>query len=385
MFKARTTRTLLTILGMGVGMAAILFLVALGYGIQREMLKTITTADSLLSLDVYPVKVGDYINLETIEKIKLKEEVAHISPVFSTKIQAKYENVVSDAQAEIVDDQFLNLNGTKITDGKGITGENKNGVVISSTFAKLFNKNPVDMIGGELTFSMASPENKSDSKKGKVVNIEKIFTIIGVVDSKENSLYINKEGISEAVNIFEFSQLKIKCRTAEVLEKVKSDVTEMGFYVSAVSDMVKQTDKFFAMVRIVLGFFGMIALIVSSIGMFNTMTVALLERTEEIGIMKAIGAYNKDILAMFVFESTVMGFLGGVCGVILGILGAETFNFLLNIVAKRMGGSAISIFYFPVWFLGFIVLSSTFVGFLTGIIPARKASSTDPLDALRYK
>lgn len=383
MFKARTARTLLTILGMGVGMAAILFLVALGYGIQREMLNTITTADSLLSLDAFPQKSGEYISRETSEEIKSIEGVAVVSPVFTSKIQAKYGTVASDTEAWVIDKNFLGFNGTRIANGSGINDENEEGIVISTTFAKLFNKSPSDMIGENFKFSIFFSENGSE--KSKLIDIDKDYKVIGTVDSKENIVYMNGASLAGIVPISRYSQLKIKCQTNLDIEKVKSKIGEMGFYVSSVSDTVKQMDRFFAIVRVILGFFGMIALLVSSIGMFNTMTVALLERTEEIGIMKAIGAYNGDILAMFVTESTIMGFLGGVCGIILGFLGANAFNLIVNLIAKNMGGSSISLFSFPIWFLGFIVVSSTIVGFFTGIIPAKRASSTDPLDALRYK
>jgi len=134
--------------------------------------------------------------------------------------------------------------------------------------------------------------------------------------------------------------------------------------------------------------FGIVALVVSAIGMFNTMTIALLERTEEIGIMKSIGAsdFTISMISMiFVMESTIMGFLGGVGGVILGFAGGSIFNILTNMVAERFGGKAVSLFYSPTWFILAIIIFAAVVGFITGFIPARRASKIDPLDALRYK
>jgi putative ABC transport system permease protein len=119
--------------------------------------------------------------------------------------------------------------------------------------------------------------------------------------------------------------------------------------------------------------------------MFNTMTVTLLERTEEIGIMKSIGAYDSNILSMFVAESTVMGFLGGVSGVIIAFIEGKIFNFGVNMVATYFGGQKADLFYTPLWLFASIILSAGVVGFLTGIIPAKRASSIDPLEALRYK
>ena len=115
--------------------------------------------------------------------------------------------------------------------------------------------------------------------------------------------------------------------------------------------------------------------------MFNTMTIALMERTQEVGIMKALGASKLDIMYMFVTEAVIMGFLGGVIGLLVGFLGGETFNFLLNLLAKRVGGNAIDIFYTPLWFALTIAGFSTFVGFITGLWPARRAARLHPPEA----
>jgi len=177
----------------------------------------------------------------------------------------------------------------------------------------------------------------------------------------------------------------VKCQSSQLMDKIRTQLTDSGFIVSALTDLITQVDKAFNVIKIILGFFGAIALMVSAIGMFNTMTVTLLERTEEIGVMKSIGASDYDILWMFVFESTIMGFLGGIAGIILGFIGGNIFNLLVNFLAQSLGGEAVSLFYFPGWFLFFILVVATLVGFFTGLIPARKASTTDPLEALRYK
>jgi ABC-type antimicrobial peptide transport system permease subunit len=385
MFKARTSRTLLTILGMGVGIGAILFLVSMGYGIQRALLETITTSDSLLSLDVYPGKTEDAITLDNIENIKQIEGVDIVSPAMDTNIQVKFNGVVSDSMAMIIDSDFMRLNGTKIQSGLEINDNDPNGMLISPTFAKLFEKEASEMLGQEISISLKNYGKEDSQKTGKSVNFTSSYKIIGILDSKDNTAYLNAKSFESVPDAKSYSKLKVKCRDSQSVEAVRGKISESGFIVSALSDIVRQADKVFAIVRIILGFFGMIALLVSAIGMFNTMTVALLERTEEIGIMKSIGAYDSDILAMFVFESTVMGFLGGICGVILGVAGAKLFNFVINLIATNFGGSAVSLFYFPLWFLGFILFSATVVGFFTGIVPAKRASSVDPLDALRYK
>lgn len=379
MFKARTTRTLLTILGMGVGIGAILFLVGLGYGIQKTLLETITTADSLLTLDVYPGEDSRTITRGDIEKIKNIDGVEMISPVTETMGQIKYNNLVSDSKILAVDTEFIKLDGIKLTSGYDINSNEPHGVIISDSLAKIFEKKPQEMLGSHLTIYL------SEKAEQKTEKLEMQVKIVGFVEKKDILVYLNGQILNQDAFGFEYSRLKVKCVSSAILSSVREKITQDGFIVSALTDLIRQVDQAFGVIRIILGFFGAIALMVSAIGMFNTMTVALLERTEEIGIMKSIGASDYDILWMFVFESTIMGFLGGVSGIAIGFIGGQFFNFLVNFLAQRLGGAQTTLLYFPLWFSLFILAVATLVGFFTGVVPARKASATDPLEALRYK
>jgi putative ABC transport system permease protein len=119
--------------------------------------------------------------------------------------------------------------------------------------------------------------------------------------------------------------------------------------------------------------------------MFNTMTVTLLERTKEIGIMRTLGASPNDVKYLFVSESVIVGFLGGVSGIVMGVALGLAVNLFLNIVAGQFGGKSVSLFSFPLTFLAFIAVFSAAVGYLTGIFPAKRAAKLNPLDAIRYE
>lgn len=138
-------------------------------------------------------------------------------------------------------------------------------------------------------------------------------------------------------------------------------------------------------INIILLVFGAVALFVSAIGMFNTMTIALLERAQEIGIMKALGASRQDIRKLFLAESIIIGFLGGMFGIIIGYIGIHAVNTGVNALAKSMGGQMFDLFYIPASFIIFILVFSTAVGLLTGLYPAKRAAELNPLEALRYK
>ena len=186
-------------------------------------------------------------------------------------------------------------------------------------------------------------------------------------------------------SIKEFERLQVRVESSDYLDEIQQKIIEKGFRVTALSKTVDQANKIFQGVQTVLAVFGGIALIVSAIGMFNTMTVTLLERTAEIGIMRTIGASPNNIKVLFLMESIIVGFLGGVIGILFGVIIGKGLNILMNTLASRYGGIAISLFSFPILFLLFIAGFSAIVGFLTGIFPARRAASLNPLDAIRYK
>ena len=166
---------------------------------------------------------------------------------------------------------------------------------------------------------------------------------------------------------------------------MRDAIIDKGYIVSALSDIIEQANQVFKIVQIVLASFGVVALIVSAIGMFNTMTIALLERTQEIGIMKALGATSVDVWNMFLAESVIIGFLGGLGGILIGLLGGEMFNYMINILAGAFGGEKIDLFATPIWFMLTIITFSTVVGLATGFYPARRAARISAMEAVRYK
>ena len=219
----------------------------------------------------------------------------------------------------------------------------------------------------------------------EVIPLDQKFIISGIVeDSSESSGFI-PSGWTVGLTPDAYDEVKVKINDQSNLEAVRHAIIEGGFSVLALTDTVDQANKIFSIIQIILALFGIVALTVSAIGMFNTMTIALLERTNEIGTMKAIGASNREIQFLFLTESLAIGFLGGVGGVIIGFGGSYLANFAFNLLAKNLGGQTVQIFYTPIWFIIFILSFSAIIGFITGIYPATRASRLNPLVALRYK
>ena len=185
--------------------------------------------------------------------------------------------------------------------------------------------------------------------------------------------YINLDGFTDFV-LSNFQFAKVKVKNSEQTEAIRDSLISQGFFVSALSDTVDQANRIFNIIQIVLGIFGVIALIVAAIGLINTMTITLLQRTNEIGIMRAIGASPNNIRALFLSESIITGFLGGVAGIFLGVATSQIFNLFLKLLAKSLGGRPTDIFAYPFWFIIFAVLLSTLVGVAAGFWPARRKS-----------
>lgn len=392
MFKARTSRTLLTILGMSIGIGAILFLVSFGEGLRMTLLERITTSESLLTLDVTEAKAGIVsLNSEMIKSIEQTEGVAEVSPASQLIAQGLMGDISADLSAISIKPSFLRLGGIRLSEGETLSDSNPEGVVITSAVAQVFGKkDATEMIGQEIAFSFFRPKKvETGSGANLQENLERIdfdkkYKIIGATEGEDSVIYINSNSLGD-LQIDSFIQAKVKCSSQQVMGAVRDTILNQGLLVSSLSDTVDQANQIFSIVRIVLMTFGLIALIVSAIGMFNTMTIALLERTEEIGIMKSIGASDGSVSMMFIMESTIMGFLGGLAGILIGLLGGAVFNQLINFIAARFGGQAVNLFHSPLLYIVVIVVFSGVVGFLTGFVPARRASKIDPLDALRYK
>lgn len=386
MFKARTSRTFLTILGMGVGVGTILFLVSLGYGLQKTLLEKITTSDSLLTIDVNEAGPEEArLDREAFEKIQNLEGVAEVSPRFNANVRGKIGDLTSDILLSGISPAFLRLGGVKMAEGELLNDEDLDGVIITTSAAKAFNLEAENVIGKEIEFTFSEKKQDNYAVKNGSANSGKVkYKIVGLTEEDENAVFVNILNLDN-FDIQRFDQIKVKCESSGIMWGVREQITGMGFSVSSLSDAVDQANKVFRVIKVALLGFGMLALIVSAIGMFNTMTIALLERTVEIGIMKSIGASDSTISGIFLTEATVMGFLGGIVGIIMGFLTGQIFNFLLNFVASHLGGSSLSLFYTPAWFIAVIILFGTVVGFATGVVPARRASMIDPLDALRDK
>lgn len=390
MFRVSRSRTLLTILGISVGIGSILFLVSLGYGLQKMILEQITTSDALLSLDI---STGDLetlkLNESTVREIASMPSVVETSSLIVTQAQLNIDDISSELTANFANRQFFSLEGTKLKKGEFYSDEDQDShkIIISSVALQLFGLTEDDAFGKKIKINIFPPQDENANQEivvRDVLPLDGEFEIVGIIEEENSSYIYIPFSVSHVLGPVSYSKVKVKVDLEENLNIVRDSIIEKGYVVSALSDIIEQANQIFKFVQIVLASFGIVALIVSAIGMFNTMTITLLERTQEIGIMKALGATGGDIWVMFLTEALVIGFLGGFVGLLIGVIGGEIFNYILNALAGALGGAKIDIFYTPTWFAVTIIVFSAFVGFATGFYPSRRAAKINVLDALRY-
>lgn len=389
MFRTRALRTALTILGVSVGIGTIVFLVSLGYGLQSLLLEQITTSESLLSLDVFPSDSEIVaIDERAIEEFRALPNVVEVIPAATLSTQTTVGESTADATATVTEPGFFRLAGIDLVAGDFYIEGDTTRIIISQTLAELYRWTPETAIGKELrlTAFYKGERDQTQSIVERNLDLEatKNVVVSGVVNGEGLVMYFAPELFPE-ITYTEYSQAKVRVANSEVLESVRETLSQSGFSVLALSDVVEQANTIFNVLQIILAVFGTAALVVSAIGMINTMTITFLERTQEIGIMRSIGASRIDMFFLFLIESGVMGFLGGVGGVLIGYLGQIIISLGLDLLASRLGGESVDIFETPIWFIVVVILFSTIVGFITGILPGKRARKLNPLDALRYK
>jgi putative ABC transport system permease protein len=391
-FKTRKLRTFLTILGISVGIGATLFLVSLGYGLQKILLEKIAKSDALLTLDVASTNSSVIkIDRQIVKELSEIPNVVEVSPLQVVLSQIKTDDITSNVKMSSVGSTFFRLGGIELLSGERYGGEKEAKVILSTgALTSLGIENQEEALGKEVSISLIVPEVDQEEKKellteSKMIPLEQKFVICGIVDDPSESSGFIPSGWANNLNISYYDEVKVKLDDQRNLEAVRNTIIEKGFTVLALTDTVDQANKIFSIIQITLGLFGIVALAVSAIGMFNTMTIALLERTNEIGTMKAIGASNREIQLLFMTESLAIGFLGGVGGILLGFFGSYLANLGFNFLARSLGGQPVNVFSTPIWFVLFILCFSTLIGFITGIYPATRASRLNPLVALRYK
>jgi putative ABC transport system permease protein len=182
-----------------------------------------------------------------------------------------------------------------------------------------------------------------------------------------------------------YTSLSVRVGNPNQVPVVEDAIKKMGFSAFSIVDANRSMRQFFAVLDVFLGIFGSLALAVASIGIVNTLVMAILERRREIGIMKALGASDADVRGLFFAEAGAMGLGGGAVGVALGWAIGRLINFGTNIYLERQHFPPAQIWSVPLWLVLSAITFSIVVSLLSGLYPAARAARLDPVQALRYE
>ncbi|MFO7538990.1 MAG: FtsX-like permease family protein, partial [Chloroflexota bacterium] len=184
--------------------------------------------------------------------------------------------------------------------------------------------------------------------------------------------------------------LVVKVGDVKQVLAVHDQITTLGYQAHSPQSFVEGINSFYVILQVIFGGVGAISLLVAAIGIANTMAMAILERTREIGLMKAVGATNRDVLSIFLGEAAGIGFLGGVGGIFVGWSVGQVVNVLVLAYlagqAAQTGGPPPTVaVYTPLWLPVFTLIFATIIGLLSGLYPALSAATLVPVVALKYE
>ena len=381
-------RSYLTLLGMVIGIAAIVALFSLSTGLRLAVEEEF----EVFGLDVVFVEPGSEMGFSaaisrTIEErdidiIKGIPGVEEAFGFYETAAIAEYRD--KELSAFIIGydpnkTEYITETGyLELYSGRLLNANDLYSVMINKSFAE-------DALDGK------------DLKLRQRIEIDEMeFKIVGILDDSDaafgsfginNMFWVSKNAARTLFDAEDPVELGVKVADEHLIDSVVDKIEyrlekvhgEKDFYVMTSESMIESFNTILGLIQVVLLGLASISVIVGGIGIMNTMLMAVLERTREIGAMKAIGATNTRVLSIFLAEAALLGMVGGVIGIILGYLIALGISAVGNAI-----GFGLPIVPDPI-VIGGGILFSMGIGTISGFVPARRASLMDPVEALRYE
>jgi putative ABC transport system permease protein len=435
-------RNSLTTLGIAVGVASLVAMLSLGIGLQELASARLGRSGLFDTVVVYSRR--DFGSFEPGERranpnppantrelnLAARREMEKIPNVVEVYPEIRFQTEVRYGERS----QFTMVAGLPLSaresdafdemQGKFFSGAEADEAILQSEFARGLNPQPASLIGQELLLRYAERQTlgaesgkaakASDSAGGggwgfSVVRREKKLRIVGIAENEplggwrsfaRGRIFI-PNAVAEKLNVVQggmlrdalrtlpdnpaYSSLLVRVGNPSHVQAVQDTIKKMGFTTWSILDATRNMRRFFVVVDMFLGMFGSLALAVASLGIMNTLVMAILERRHEIGIMKAVGASNGDVQRLFFAEAGAMGFFGGVAGVVMGWAIGRVINFGTNIYLQRQSLPPEDVWSVPWWLVVGAIAFAVFVSLVSGLYPAARAARLDPVQALRYE
>lgn len=258
-------------------------------------------------------------------------------------------------------------------------------LIVNRSVLTLLGIGESESIGKKIKITFTVTNSLLDNSAAKVKSLPAEYTIVGLVSDNEAPFaYVPFQDL-KGLGVTNYSQLRVVVTDNEDLDVARKQIESLGFSTTSVADTKRQIDVFFETARVLLAIIGSFALAVACLGMFNTLTVSLLERTREVGLLKSMGMRPGEVRMLFLTESMIMGFYGGLFGLFLGFALGKLLSAVLSILSISRGYGVIDVSTVPLLLAVGVVAISFFVGFVTGLYPANRSTRISALNALRYE
>ena len=432
-------RNALTTLGVAVGVASLVAMLSLGVGLQQLASKRLSQSGLFDTIFVTarnsfrgpgrpqrqtvsdkPPRPLDDAARKELEKLG---NVIEVYPQIRFFTEVRYNTKPYATVVAGMPESSRNSGAFDGMQGQYFSSPNANEAILQIEFAKELSDKPSSLVGQDLVLRYAerqvipaagpdSGANSGDMPGGfSVVPKELRLKIIGIVETEpaagyggygnarllmpiETASTLRAAQVNDLRDIVRgdtpsdkitYPSLSVRAKSATHVEALETSIRNLGFNAFSLLDASKSLRTFFSVFDLLLGIFGSLALAVATLGIVNTLVMAILERRREIGVLKALGAADSDVQQLFFVEAGVMGLLGGIFGVAFGWLLGRAITFGTNLYLKRQSLNAIELSSVPWWLVVGGLAFAVLVSLVAGLYPASRAARLNPIDALRYE
>jgi putative ABC transport system permease protein len=431
-------RNTLTTLGVAVGVASLVAMLSLGVGLQTLASKRLSQSGLFDTIFVTPKNnfrgmgrpqrevVSDkpprLLDEDARKQLEKLPNVIEVYPQIRFFTEVRFNNKPFGTVVAGMPDSSRNSGAFDGMQGNFFSSPTANEAILQIEFAKDLSDKPSSLVGQQLTLRYAEKQaisasttdpsaNPAEAMGGfSVVPKELQLKIIGIVETEPAAGYggygnarllmplqtastLRAAQVNDLRDIVRdntdnkltYPSLSVRVNSPSQVEKLEAAIKDMGFNAFSLLDASKSLQIFFRVFDSLLGIFGSLALAVATLGIINTLVMAILERRREIGVLKALGAADTDVQQLFFVEAGVMGFLGGILGVGFGWLLGRAITFGMNVYLKRQSLNPIELSFVPWWLMAGGLIFAVIVSLLAGLYPASRAAKLNPIDALRYE
>jgi len=417
-------RNSLTTLGVAVGVASLVAMLSLGVGLQQLASSRLTKSGLFDSVFVTPklnMRGGPPSMASQQGETRLLDEDARQEISKLPNVIEVFPQVRFFSEVRFNDKPFATMvagmpQSSKASgafdgmQGNFFSGESAEEAILQVEFAKELSTDTASLVGKTLSIRYAERHQLEDGSGGfSIVPKEKELRIIGVVETEPaagfggygngrlliplgaalslRATQVNdlRDAVRGGPSKPTFASLTVRAKSPSHVDAIEAAVKKMGFGAFSLLDASKSLRIFFSVFDLLLGIFGSLALAVATLGIVNTLVMAILERRREIGVLKALGAADSDVKRLFFVEAGVMGLAGGVGGVLFGWLIGRALTLATNIYLKRQQLPSVEISSVPWWLILGAILFAVLVSLVAGLYPASRAAKLNPVEALRYE